>query len=149
MADPIQHWGFPLGLDTLRELFQTKLLGVSGELQLCTIVLLVCNAEVMSGQPVGREWLCWIEPPCRVLNRRQRFLRTHRQRASGIQLFWEKLHFAGRTETLLCLYQQRLASRLVLNSFSSLCFRYLLPLIEVPFRPSSPVQSYSTPKPTP
>lgn len=126
MAGPRQRWGFPLGLDTFREFFQPKLLGISGELQLCSVFLLICNAGVMAGQPVGRERPCWTEPPCRALNRRQRFLRTHQQRASGIQMFWEKLHFAGRTEILLRLQQQRLASQLVPNSFSFLCFRYLL-----------------------
>lgn len=52
MADLIQHWDFLLGLETFREPFQPKLLGISGELQICSIffLLLISKAGVMSGQ---------------------------------------------------------------------------------------------------
>lgn len=59
MADLIQHWGFPHGLEIFRESFQPKILGISGELQICSIFLLICKAGVMSGQHAspGVEWL--------------------------------------------------------------------------------------------
>lgn len=93
----------------------------------------------------GREWLSWTSWCCRVWNKRQKnsFTLISEESLSS-RFFWERLYFAGRTERLLCLQQKMLASQLVQSSFSSLCFKYSLPLITVPFRPSPPVQPYST-----
>lgn len=74
MADLIQCWGFLFGLETFWESFQPKLLGISGELQFCSIFPLIGKTGVMSGQCafLGVDRLWWASWNCRVLKRRQK-----------------------------------------------------------------------------
>lgn len=144
MADLIQHWGFPLGLGTFRVLSAE----VSRKLWWAVFSCWFARLGLWGyGSRLLQEVNGSSEPADVAgfgTKGRKIPLNPSAKSLCHPGFFWERLYFAGRTERLLCLQQQMLASWLVQNNFSSLCFKYSLPLIMLPFRPSSPVHSHST-----